>query len=131
MLPGTSRPPARRRCPASAAPDRVIDSIRRTRVALKGPVTTPVGAAFGASTWPPPPLTLYANVWPARSIAGIASRYEDVDLVIVRENTEDLYARDRACGGGRGGEHQGHHPSRLERIARYAFEYAVANGRQT
>nr|MDP9328679.1 isocitrate/isopropylmalate dehydrogenase family protein [Actinomycetota bacterium] len=112
-------------------PERVIESIRRTGIALKGPITTPVGSGFrSVNVGLRLALDLYANVRPARSMVGVESRYTDVDLVIVRENTEDLYA---------GIEHRVG-PDAAEsikiitrvasqRIARYAFEYAVRNGR--
>ena len=74
-------------------PDHVLESIRRNKVALKGPITTPVGSGFrSVNVTLRQVLGLYANLRPARSIKGLQTRYEDVDLVIVRENTEDLYA---------------------------------------
>src|SRR3954454_14180660 len=74
-------------------PDHVLESIRRNRVAIKGPITTPVGEGFrSVNVALRHALDLYANLRPARSIKGLETRYEDVDLVIVRENTEDLYA---------------------------------------
>jgi isocitrate dehydrogenase (NAD+) len=77
-------------------------------------------------------LSLYANVRPARSIAGIASRYEGVDLVVVRENTEDLYAGiERSVSPDEAESIKVITRGASERIARYAFEYAVANGRST
>jgi isocitrate dehydrogenase (NAD+) len=77
-------------------------------------------------------LTLYANVRPARSIAGIPSRYEGIDLVIVRENTEDLYAGiERSVSPDEAESIKVITRAASERIARYAFEYAVANGRST
>jgi isocitrate dehydrogenase (NAD+) len=112
-------------------PEHVLESVRRTRVALKGPITTPVGSGFrSVNVTLRQTLGLYANLRPARSLKGLETRYEDVDLVIVRENTEDLYA---------GIEHKVG-PDAAEsikiitraasaRIARFAFEYAVANGR--
>jgi isocitrate dehydrogenase (NAD+) len=114
-------------------PDRVIDSIRRTRVALKGPITTPVGTGFrSVNVALRQALTLYANVRPARSIDGIESRYADIDLVIVRENTEDLYAGiERQVSADEAETIKRITRGASERIARYAFEYAVANGRST
>src|SRR5829696_5201501 len=71
-------------------PDSVLDSIRRNKIALKGPITTPVGSGFrSVNVGLRQALNLYANLRPARSMAGVQSRYDDVDLVIVRENTED------------------------------------------
>src|SRR5436190_494152 len=73
-------------------PERVLESIRRNKVALKGPITTPVGSGFrSVNVGLRQALNLYANLRPARSMVGVPSRYDDVDLVIVRENTEDLY----------------------------------------
>jgi isocitrate dehydrogenase (NAD+) len=74
-------------------PDDVLDAIRRTGVALKGPITTPVGGGFrSVNVSLRKTLDLYAQVRPCKSYEGVRSRFDDVDLVIVRENTEDLYA---------------------------------------
>jgi isocitrate dehydrogenase (NAD+) len=112
-------------------PQSVLDSIVRNKVAIKGPITTPVGEGFrSVNVALRQALGLYANLRPVRSIPGLKTRYDNVDLVIVRENTEDLYA---------GIEHQvGPDAAESikiitraasERIARFAFDYAVANGR--
>ncbi len=114
-------------------PQETLDSITANRVALKGPLGTPVGSGFrSVNVALRKHFDLYANVRPALSIPGVPSRYENVDIVIVRENTEGLYA---------GIEHY-IDPRRTaaesiaiiteygsERISRYAFEYAVAKGR--
>jgi len=114
-------------------PERVLESIRRNGVALKGPITTPVGSGFrSVNVALRQGLSLYANLRPARTIPGVRSRYEQVDLVIVRENMEDLYA---------GIEHEvipGLAAEAIkvitraasERIVRFAFEYARGNGRR-
>ena len=74
-------------------PDDVIESIKQTKVALKGPITTPVGKGQrSANVALRKKLDLYANLRPAKTYQGLRSRYENIDLVIVRENTEDLYA---------------------------------------
>jgi len=74
-------------------PDEVIESIRRNGVALKAPVTTPVGKGFrSVNVHLRQTLDLYACVRPCKSYAGVRSRYDDIDLIVVRENTEDLYA---------------------------------------
>jgi len=74
-------------------PDTLLDSIRRHRVALKGPVTTPVGEGFtSVNVGLRKTLDLYANLRPVINLPGVTSRFAGVDLVIVRENTEDLYA---------------------------------------
>lgn len=113
-------------------PDRVLDSIRRTGVALKGPITTPVGTGFrSVNVALRKTFDLYANVRPAKTLPGVATRFENVDLVIVRENTEDLYAGIEHMVGEDAAEsiklitRKG-----CERIVRYAFEYAVREGRK-
>ncbi|MBI4887335.1 MAG: isocitrate dehydrogenase (NAD(+)) [Acidobacteria bacterium] len=112
-------------------PAEVLASIRRNKVALKGPLTTPVGGGFtSVNVGLRKALDLFANLRPVWKLPSVRSRYEQVDLVIVRENTEDLYA---------GLEHE-IVPGVIEslkiitqsastRIARFAFEYARANGR--
>jgi isocitrate dehydrogenase (NAD+) len=113
-------------------PEAVLESIRRNKVALKGPITTPIGGGFrSANVTLRQALGLYANVRPARSMKGLETRYEDVDLVIVRENTEDLYAGIEHMVGPDAAESiKIITRAASERIARYAFEYAVANGRR-
>src|SRR5260221_1308789 len=112
-------------------PEHVLESIRRNRVALKGPITTPVGEGFrSVNVTLRQTLGLYANLRPARSIKGLETRYEDVDLIIVRENTEDLYAGIEHMVGPDAAESiKIITRAASERIARFAFEYAVANGR--
>jgi len=113
-------------------PDSVVDSIRETKVAFKGPITTPTGSGFrSVNVALRKELDLYANLRPAVSIPGVQSRYEGVDLVVVRENTEDLYAGVEHMAGRDAAEsikiitRQG-----SERIARFAFEYARREGRR-
>ncbi len=113
-------------------PQRVVDSIGRNKICLKGPVTTPVGKGFRSiNVQLRQALELYANLRPTLSIPGLAARFEGVDLVVVRENTEGLYS---------GIEHQVV-PGVVEslkiitekastRVAEFAFEYARANGRK-
>jgi isocitrate dehydrogenase (NAD+) len=113
-------------------PERAIASIRKNRVALKGPVGTPIGRGFqSVNVRLRQALDLYANLRPVRNVPSVASRFSGVDLVIVRENTEDLYA---------GLEHTVV-PGVVEslkiiteaastRIARFAFGYARAHGRR-
>jgi isocitrate dehydrogenase (NAD+) len=113
-------------------PEHVLDSIRRNKVALKGPITTPVGEGFrSVNVTLRQALGLYANLRPARSMKGLETRYEDVDLVIVRENTEDLYAGIEHMVGPDAAESiKIITRAASERIARFAFDYAVANGRR-
>jgi len=113
-------------------PTPLLDSIKRTKVALKGPVTTPIAEGFtSVNVGLRKALDLYANLRPVKNLPGVASRFTDVDLIIVRENTEDLYA---------GLEHEVV-PGVVEslkiitekastRIARFAFEYARKAGRK-
>jgi isocitrate dehydrogenase (NAD+) len=113
-------------------PERVVESIRANGVALKGPITTPVGSGFrSVNVGLRQALELYANVRPARTMNGVATRYEDVDLIIVRENTEDLYAGiEHRVGPDAAESIKIITRAASQRIARYAFEYAVRNGRR-
>jgi isocitrate dehydrogenase (NAD+) len=113
-------------------PQYVLDSILRNKVAIKGPITTPVGGGFrSVNVALRQTLGLYANLRPVRSIPGLRTRYENVDLVIVRENTEDLYAGIEHMVGPDAAESiKIITRAASERIARFAFEYAVANGRR-
>jgi isocitrate dehydrogenase (NAD+) len=112
-------------------PQSVLDSIVRNKIAIKGPITTPVGVGFrSVNVALRQALSLYANLRPVRSIPGLKTRYESVDLVIVRENTEDLYAGIEHMVGPDAAESiKIITRAASERIARFAFEYAVANGR--
>jgi isocitrate dehydrogenase (NAD+) len=113
-------------------PDHVLESIKRNKVALKGPITTPVGEGFrSVNVTLRQALGLYANLRPARSMQGVESRYDDVDLVIVRENTEDLYAGiEHRVGRDAAESIKIITREASERIARFAFDYAIANGRR-
>ncbi len=114
-------------------PAQVLDSIRANRVALKGPITTPVGSGFrSVNVAIRKALDLYANLRPARWMPGIRAPYENVDLVVVRENTEGLYAGiEHQVIPGEAGESIRIITRRgSERIVRFAFEYARANGRR-
>jgi len=117
-------------------PEETLESVRRTKIALKGPLTTPIGTGFrSVNVALRKEFDLYANVRPAKTLIQ-GDRYADVDLVLIRENTEGLYV---------GVEHYigvGDDPKAAaesvmiitrygaERVVRYAFEYAVANGRK-
>nr|WP_277995713.1 MULTISPECIES: isocitrate/isopropylmalate dehydrogenase family protein [Moorella] len=116
----------------SVLPEETLASIRKNGVALKGPITTPVGTGFrSVNVALRKELDLYANIRPARNLPNVPSRYEGVDLVIFRENTEDLYAGIEHMVGEEAAEsikiitRKG-----SERIARAAFEYARRNGRK-
>jgi isocitrate dehydrogenase (NAD+) len=112
-------------------PEAVLESVTRNTVALKGPITTPVGGGFrSVNVALRQALDLYANLRPARSMRGLDTRFDDVDLIIVRENTEDLYAGIEHMVGRDAAESiKIITRAASERIARYAFDYAVANGR--
>jgi len=74
-------------------PEETLESIRRTGVAIKGPITTPVGGGFrSVNVGLRKALDLYGQVRPCKTYEGVRTRFDDVDLIIVRENTEDLYA---------------------------------------
>ncbi|MHB1322792.1 MAG: isocitrate/isopropylmalate dehydrogenase family protein [Coriobacteriia bacterium] len=133
-------------------PEHVLDSIRKNKVAIKGPITTPVGTGFrSVNVSIRKELDLYACLRPAFSIPGNGARYKDIDLVIVRENTEDLYAGIEFAQGSGGARRliefaaaEGAGTIRpdsgislkpisisgTQRIVRYAFDYAIANGRK-
>lgn len=133
-------------------PPEVIESIKRNKVAIKGPITTPVGTGFrSVNVALRKELNLYSCLRPCKTYPGVRSRYTDIDLIVVRENTEDLYA---------GIEYQKGSPetaqlidfikkttnhqltddygislkpisvSGTERIVKFAFEYAIANNRR-
>jgi isocitrate dehydrogenase (NAD+) len=133
-------------------PDRVIESIKKNRTAIKGPVTTPVGTGFrSVNVTLRQELDLYSCLRPCISFKGARSRFENLDLVIVRENTEDLYAGiEYEKGSDEVGEllkfiekHSGRKLSKnagisikpitvegTERIVRFAFDYAMKNNRR-
>jgi len=133
-------------------PERVVESIRKNGIAIKGPITTPVGSGFrSVNVYLRKILDLYACLRPCKSYSGVRSRYEDIDLIVVRENTEDLYAgiefesgdsdTDELISFIADKEKGKIHPhsaisikpisaAASERIVRYAFDYAIANGRR-
>ncbi len=133
-------------------PDKVLASIRKNKVAIKGPITTPVGGGFrSVNVALRKELKLYACLRPCKSYAGVRSRYENIDLVIVRENSEDLYAgiefeaNTPACkkiindieqlSGNKILPDSGVSIKPISytasaNIVRFAFEYAKANGRK-
>ena len=113
-------------------PEHVLESIRRTRVAIKGPITTPVGGGFrSVNVALRKELDLYACLRPSKTMKGVRSRFDDIDLVVVRENTEDLYAGIEHMVGEDAAESIKIITRRgSERIARFAFEYARRHGRR-
>lgn len=114
-------------------PQRVIDSIRKNKVALKAPVTTPIGKGFrSVNVALRKELDLYANVRPCKNIKGIKTPFENVDLVVVRENTEDLYAGiERQVSDDVAESIKIITRDASVRIAKYAFEYALKYNRKT
>ena len=133
-------------------PPQVLESIRETKLAIKGPIGTPVGTGFrSVNVAIRKELDLYANLRPAKSIPGVKSPFPDVDLVVVRENTEDLYAGIEFERGTPEAAHAREEMMRLSgkfiregsaigikpisefgsrRIVKFAFEYARQNGRK-
>ena len=136
----------------SPLPQRVLDSIRKNKIALKGPVTTPVGSGFrSVNVQMRQALDLFSCVRPCKSYKGARTRYDNIDIVIIRENTEDLYAGIEYQKGSEGAraiidtvkknsgqdirEDSGISIKPIsvfgsERIVRYAFEYARKNKRR-
>lgn len=130
-------------------PDEVLESIRRNKVALKGPITTPIGKGFrSVNVAMRKELDLYACVRPCKYYPGIRSKYDDVDLVVVRENTEDLYAgveydlgsdEAKAIIEMSGDKIRKDSAISIKpisvtgtrRIVKLAFDYAIANGRRS
>ncbi len=132
-------------------PDYVIDSVKKNKIAIKGPITTPVGTGFrSVNVALRKQLDLYTNLRPCKSIAGTGARYDNVDVVLVRENTEDLYAgiefeegkaetkelidfiSKTGAGDIRADSGISIKPISVfatKRIVKFAFEYALANNR--
>ncbi|HVV75583.1 MAG TPA: isocitrate/isopropylmalate dehydrogenase family protein [Mycobacteriales bacterium] len=133
-------------------PDATLESVRRTGLAIKGPITTPIGTGFrSVNVALRYELDLYACVRPCKSYEGMRTRFDHVDVVIVRENTEDLYAgieyeagtseaekvidflnplQDKKIRAGSGLSIKPMSEFGSERIIRYAFDYARSNGRK-
>src|SRR5512133_2631701 len=133
-------------------PDETLASIRANKIALKGPLTTPIGTGFrSVNVALRHELGLYACLRPCKSYPGVRSRYEGVDLVVVRENTEDLYAGIEYEAGSKSAQQvismlNGLQPKQIsagsgisvkpisaeasDRIVRVAFEYARSHGRR-
>ncbi len=107
-------------------PQHVLDSIRTNGVALKGPITTPVGSGFRSiNVALRKELDLFANLRPAKTIEGVRAPYRDLDLVVVRENTEDLYIGiERKVSEDKAESLKVITRGASERICRFAFEYA-------
>jgi isocitrate dehydrogenase (NAD+) len=133
-------------------PEETLESVKKNRVALKGPITTPIGTGFrSVNVALRHELGLYACLRPCKTYPGVRTRYENVDIVVVRENTEDLYAgieyeagsdeaekaietlnslQKKQIAPGSGISVKPMSMEASERIVRFAFEYARANGRR-
>ena len=110
-------------------PERVIESVKRNKVALKAPVTTPIGKGFrSVNVQLRKDLNLYANLRPCKNLPNIKTPFDDVDIVVVRENTEDLYAGIEE----KINDDTMHSITVItreasERICRFAFDYATVD----
>ncbi len=113
-------------------PEDVLDSVRKNKIALKGPITTPIGTGFrSVNVSLRKQLNLFANLRPAKTIKGVKSRYEDVNLVVVRENTEDLYAGiERQIDKDTAETIKIITRKASERISDFAFQYAKKENRK-
>src|SRR5574344_835761 len=116
----------------SPLPDRVLSSIKRTGVALKAPVTTPIGKGFrSVNVKLRKELDLYANLRPCKNLPSVKTRFDNVNIVVVRENTEDLYAGvERQIDENRAESIKIITKEASLRIAEFAFDYAIKNGRK-
>lgn len=113
-------------------PERVLKSIKQNKVALKAPVTTPIGKGFrSVNVQLRKDLDLYANLRPCKNLPNVKTRFENVDIVVVRENTEDLYAGiERQVDGDTSESIKIITRKASMRICKFAFDYAVKNNRK-
>ena len=116
----------------SPLPQRVLDSIKKNKVALKAPVTTPIGKGFrSVNVQLRKDLDLYANLRPCKNLPNIKTKFDNVDLVVVRENTEDLYAGvEEKISDSEAHSIKIITQKATERICKFAFDYAVKNKRK-
>lgn len=112
-------------------PKRVLESIKKNKVALKAPVTTPIGKGFrSVNVQLRKELDLYANLRPCKNLPNIKTKFDNVDIVVVRENTEDLYAGiERQIDNDTAESIKIITRKASERISKFAFDYAVKNNR--
>ena len=115
----------------SPLPQRVLDSVKKNKIALKAPVTTPIGKGFrSVNVQLRKELDLYANLRPCKNLPNVKTKFDDVDLVVVRENTEDLYAGiERQVDANTAESIKIITKQASERICKFAFDYAVNNKR--
>lgn len=113
-------------------PERVLNSIKKNKVALKAPVTTPIGKGFrSVNVQLRKSLDLYANLRPCKNLPNVKTKFENVDIVVVRENTEDLYAGiERQVDNDTAESIKVITRKASERICKFAFDYAVKNNRK-
>ena len=113
-------------------PERVLDSIKKNKVALKAPVTTPIGKGFrSVNVQLRKALDLYANLRPCKNLPNVKTKFDNVDIVVVRENTEDLYAGiERQVDENSAESIKIITRGASERICKFAFDYAVQNNRK-
>ena len=113
-------------------PDRVLESIKRNKIALKAPVTTPIGKGFrSVNVQLRKTLDLYANLRPCKNLPNVKTRFDNVDIIVVRENTEDLYAGiERQIDENTAESIKVITKKASERICKFAFDYAVKNNRK-
>ncbi len=113
-------------------PERVLESVKRNKIALKSPVTTPIGKGFrSVNVQLRKELDLFSNLRPCYNLPNVKTRYDNVDIVVVRENTEDLYAGiERQIDENTAESIKRITRSASERIAKFAFDYAVKNNRK-
>ena len=120
------------RTEGSPLPNRVLESIRRNKVALKAPVTTPIGKGFrSVNVQLRKDLDLYANLRPCKNLPNVKTKFDNVNLVVVRENTEDLYAGiERQVDECTAESIKIITKKASERICKFAFDYAINNNRK-
>ncbi len=113
-------------------PNRVLESVKRNKVALKAPVTTPIGKGFrSVNVQLRKELDLYVNLRPCKNLPNVKTKFDNVDLVVVRENTEDLYAGiERQVDDDTAESIKIITRKASERICKFAFDYAVRNNRK-
>ena len=113
-------------------PERVLNSIKENKIALKAPVTTPIGKGFrSVNVQLRKALDLYANLRPCKNLPNVKTKFNDVDIVVVRENTEDLYAGiERQVNSDTAESIKVITRKASERICKFAFDYAIKNNRK-
>ena len=113
-------------------PERVLESVKRNKVALKAPVTTPIGKGFrSVNVQLRKTLDLYANLRPCKNLPNVKTKFDNVDIIVVRENTEDLYAGiERQIDNDTAESIKIITRNASERICKFAFDYAVKNNRK-